>query len=204
MCRLVRLACPSLKNNSCFNPPYCVNRKCYRSGKRCVTIDVGGTAESVFTVYDPSLGFTTGGGWFYWPDTEDKTNFGFTVKYNKKGNKAQGSLLLIRHTDEGNFRVKSNAMQALSVGEGDGFGWASFSGKATYREPGWPEPIGNYYFLTYVEDWGEPGVSDRFWIEVQDSDGVIQTLALPRDAVSNAEVIDGGNIVVPHVRGKKE
>ncbi len=89
-------------------------------------------------------------------------------------------------------------------GEGDGFGWASFSGKATYREPGWPEPIGNYYFLTYVEDWGEPGVNDRFWIEVQDSDGVIQTLALPRDAVSNAEVIDGGNIVVPHVRGKKE
>jgi hypothetical protein len=32
--------------------------------------------EDVLVVYDPSLGFTTGGGWFYWPGTGEKTNFG--------------------------------------------------------------------------------------------------------------------------------
>ena len=39
----------------------------------------------MLVVYDPSLGFTTGGGWFIWPDgSGDKTNFGYTMKYNKK------------------------------------------------------------------------------------------------------------------------
>jgi predicted extracellular nuclease len=33
-----------------------------------------------FTVYDPSLGFATGGGWFYWPGTTDKTTFGFVPR----------------------------------------------------------------------------------------------------------------------------
>ena len=66
-----------------------------------------GSDEDVFTVYDPSLGFITGGGWFYWPDTcsrdnpededcngvylGDKTNFGFNLKYNKKRKNALGS-----------------------------------------------------------------------------------------------------------------
>ena len=49
-----------------------------------------GASEDVLVVYDPSLGFTTGGGWFYWPGTGetefgymgDKTNYGFNMKYN--------------------------------------------------------------------------------------------------------------------------
>ena len=44
-----------------------------------VKVDGGyytGESDDVFTVFDPSLGYTTGGGWFYWPDTQDKTNFG--------------------------------------------------------------------------------------------------------------------------------
>jgi hypothetical protein len=69
---------------------------------------VGGT-EDVLTIFDPSLGFTTGGGFFYWPGTEDpssgypghKTNFGFTIEYNKKRTTVKGSLLLIRHLPDG-------------------------------------------------------------------------------------------------------
>jgi hypothetical protein len=163
-----------------------------------------GHNEDVLVIYDPSLGFTTGGGWFYWPDTAnpetgypgDKTNFGYTMRYNRKGAQVQGSLLLIRHLEDGTiYRVKSNALYGLALGQDPSapMGWASFSGKATYQEPGWLEPIGNYEFTVYVEDRNEPGASfDRFWIEV------IGGLALPRAATDNALDLQGGNLVVPH------
>jgi hypothetical protein len=138
-----------------------------------------GYGEDVLVVHDPSLGFTTGGGWFTWPDTEneatgyrgDKTNVGFTMKYNNKATNIQGSLLLIRHlADDTIYRVKSNALYGLALGEGKKapMGWAPFSGKSTYQEPGWPRPEGNHEFLAYVEDRNEPGNgTDRFWIEVR-------------------------------------
>jgi PKD repeat protein len=163
-----------------------------------------GADEDVMVVYDPSLGFTTGGGWFFWPDTADaetgypgdRTNFGYTMKYNKNGKNVQGNLLLIRHLPDGTiYRVKSNALYGLALGEDPSvpLGWATFSGKSNYQEPGWPEPIGNYEFIVYVEDRNEPGVGvDRFWIEVNGG------LAMPRQAKDNAIELQGGNLVVPH------
>jgi hypothetical protein len=170
-----------------------------------VTVSGGyyaGSGEDVLSVYDPSLGFTTGGGWFYWPGNDDRTNFGFNVKYLKKGNRVQGSLLLIRHLDDGSiYRVKSNAMYGLAIGElGGSGGWATLNGKATYLEPGWVEPVGNQEFIAYVEDWGEPGYFvDRLWIQVMDKNGiVIPVMSLVQPASGNARAIEGGNIVVPH------
>ena len=177
-----------------------------------VTVDGGyytGTGEDVLVVYDPSLGFTTGGGWFYWPGTEDaslgypgdKTTLGYTMKYNRNGARIRGSLLLIRHLPDGSiFRVKSNALNGLALGEvADEFAWASFSGRSTYLEPGWPEPKGNHTFVAYTEDHSEPGAgSDRFWIEVKDRDGNVTVLSVDREAVDNAALMNSGNIVVPH------
>jgi hypothetical protein len=156
-----------------------------------------GGGEDVLVVYDPSLGFTTGGGWFYWPGTSDRTNFGYTMKYNKKGTKPKGSLLLIRHLADGSiYRVKSNAIDGLALGDGGTFGWASFSGKSTYQEPGWAEPIGNHRFVVYVEDRDEHGTGvDRFWIEVDGG------MSMSSPAEANAIEIEGGNIVVPHGGG---
>jgi hypothetical protein len=92
-----------------------------------------GYSEDVLVIYDPGLGFTTGGGWFYWPGTDYRTNFGYTMKYNKKGQKVRGNLLLISHLPDGTkYRVKSNALYGLALGEttrdGETCGWASFSG----------------------------------------------------------------------------
>lgn len=159
-----------------------------------------GSNEDVLVVYDPSLGFTTGGGWFYWPGTDEKTNFGYTMKYNKKGTKVQGSFLLIRHLADGTkYRVKSNALYGLALGSDDGLGWASFSGKATYLEPGWDDAMGNHEFVVYVEDHGEPGVADVIWLETHDKNGdVIGALSMLRPANENGVKLDGGNIVVPH------
>jgi len=179
-----------------------------------VTVDGGyyaGSGEDVLVVYDPSLGFTTGGGWFYWPGTEDRTNFGFTMKYNKKGTKVQGSLLVIRHLSDGTiYRVKSNALYGLALGErradAETCGWASFSGKATYLEPGWPEPVGNHEFVAYVEDCNEPGTGvDRFWIQVKDRNQVlVEAMSTEAGAIDNAEELTGGNIVAPHSPGGRK
>jgi hypothetical protein len=164
---------------------------------------VGG-AENVLTVYDPSLGFTTGGGWFHWPGTMDKTNFGYTMKYGKNGKNVKGNLLLIRHLADGQkYRIKSNALSGLAVGTSDdsgAYGWASFSGKATYLEPGMSEPVGNHGFTVYVEDRNEPGSgADRFWITARDQSGsVIPGMSLSEPAPGNTVSIQGGNIVAPH------
>jgi len=162
-----------------------------------------GHAEDVLVVYDPSLGFATGGGWFYWPDTDEKTSFGFTMRYNKRGTKVQGSLLLIRHLADGTiYRIKSNALYGLALGESTdpAFGWASFSGKATYKEPDWIEPVGNYEFITYVEDWNEPGKGyDQFWIETYDKDrNTVLNMSMDLPASENTATLSGGNMAVPH------
>jgi VCBS repeat-containing protein len=160
-----------------------------------------GFDEGVLVIFDPSLGFITGGGWFLWPGSEDpaltacgpdgyagdRTNIGFNFKYNKgKKKQPQGSLLVMRHTVDAacvgtdSYKVKSNALDGLSVGDGEdadgGYGWAAVFGKATFREPGM-DSEGNHTFLLYTEDHGEQGCSqdpaDEFWIQVKDKDGVI-------------------------------
>ncbi len=150
-----------------------------------------GTCESVLVVYDPSLGFTTGGGKFLWDS--DMTNFGYTMKYNKKAQNVQGSLLMIRHTAEGIYRVKSNALYGLALSPATSpFGYATFSGKSTYLEPG-SDNKGGVVFKVYVEDNNEPGKgADRFWIQVTGG------ISMPSTAAANAVTITGGNIVVPH------
>ena len=172
-----------------------------------VTVDGGyytGSSEGVVVIYDPSLGFTTGGGHFLWPDTDEKTNFGYTMKYNKKGTSIQGNLILIRHLEDGTiYRVKSNALYGLALGESEGdnetFGWASFSGKATYLEPGWDEPIGNHEFIAYVEDHDQPGNgTDRIWIEIMNQGNTIDVMSMDDPGADNAVVINGGNVIVPH------
>jgi uncharacterized repeat protein (TIGR01451 family) len=161
-----------------------------------------GYGEDVLVVFDPSLGFTTGGGWFYWPGTEDKTSFGYTMKYNKNGKRVKGNLLVIRHMADGSFyRLKSNALNGLAIGtlaNVDG-GWASFTGKATYMEPDWLEPAGNHRFIVYVEDHGQPGAgNDRFWIQIENNNGDPVTLSMDQPAVDNSVPLEGGNIIVPH------
>ena len=179
-----------------------------------MTVDGGfytGSTEDVLTVYDPSLGSATGGGTFYWPATADpttgypgdRTNFGFTMNYTKTGANLKGSLLVVRHLADGTkYRIKSNALDGLALSEDPSvpMGWATFTGKTTYLQPGWDEPEGNYGFTTYVEDRNEPGTgTDRFWLEVVDKDRqVVADLSMDAPADANARDLSGGNIVVPH------
>jgi hypothetical protein len=195
------------------------------------TIYYAGFDEGVLVIYDPSLGFVTGGGWLYWPGTcdeieegvcdengypGDKTNFGFNMKYNKgKKKNPKGSLLLMRHTEtDENYKVKSNALNGLAIGDGeDGageYGWSAFSGKSTFRSPG-AENEGNHPFLVYIEDHNDQGCNqdpnDEFWIEVKDKDGMVvleingpESDPAGEDTATDGddEPIECGNIYVPH------
>jgi hypothetical protein len=163
-----------------------------------------------FTVYDPSLGFATGGGWFYWPDTADqstgypgdKTNFGFVMKYNKGGTSPKGSLLVVRHMADGTIaRLKSNSLTGLAIQKINGCGIATFSGKATYMEwiSGAYVNTGGNLFSSYASDCNEPGSGvDSFWIRS------IGQLVLATPAGTNALIVEGGNIFVPHTIGKSK
>jgi hypothetical protein len=160
-----------------------------------------GSSESVLVVLDPSLGFTTSGG-TYTGANGDRVNFGYTMKYNKKRTKIQGSLLVIRHAEDGLYRLKSNQVVGLALGWADGFGWASFSGKATYKEPTWEDAVGNYEFIAYVEDHDTSGIgADRFWVTASRDGELAAGLSIDPSAVDNAVELDGGNIVVPHQGG---
>ena len=66
--------------------------------------------------------------------------------------------MLIRHLpDDTIYRGKNNALNGLALVVANGFAWASFSGKNMYKEPDWPESLGDHTFMAYVEDHGEPG-----------------------------------------------
>ena len=168
---------------------------------------------NVLTVYDPSLGFTTGGGWFYWPGTAnpetgypgDKTNFGYTMQYGKNGANLKGNLLIIRHLSNGDlYRLKSNALDAGTLALGTTalpMGWASFSGKCNFTSiiSGVAATTGNVPFRIYIEDRNEPGtLADRFWISVTGS----PNLSLPGSGLGNAVCIKGGNIFAPHAAAR--
>src|SRR5690606_3966528 len=125
---------------------------------------------------------------------------GYTMKYKKNGANVSGSLLVIRHRADGTkYRIKSNALSGLAIGDGGSFDWASITGKATYSEPGWSDAQGNYRFVAYVEDHGEPGRSDRFWLQVRDrNNNIVSASSMTAPATANAATLTGGNIVVPH------
>jgi len=168
-----------------------------------------GSGQGAITVMDPSLGFTTGGGWFNAADGT-KVNFGFNAKILKSG-QVQGALLTIFKRANGNYVVKSNAMGALAVAKvtGQTYYGATLDGKATYGVPStdpalapWCPGVwkcGGFTFRAYVEDIKEPGAgSDRYWIEVKDPSGIVVAKAsMPAGANASAKTIVGGNIQVP-------
>jgi hypothetical protein len=132
---------------------------------------------AALVVYDPSAGFTVGGGWVM--DGGAKGNLGFTVKYLKSGT-IQGQALYVYRSGDVVTRVKSNTMRWLVINGNT----AVFRGKATVND------VGNYTFEIRVVDNGELGSSDTFAIKIWRPDGTLLH-EVP------ATTLGGGNVVVP-------
>jgi hypothetical protein len=71
------------------------------------------TEEWVVAVFDPSLGFSIGGGTIIHNGFE--ANFAFSVKYQKNKTGAQGNFIYIEDRPTGEFKVKSNSLKSLSI-----------------------------------------------------------------------------------------
>src|SRR5262249_46217254 len=135
---------------------------------------------AVLAVYDPTLGFVTGGGTVVHNGVT--ANFGVNVKYKKNG-APQGELLYAECLPNGNVKLKSVSMQSLSIVGSTGV----FIGKATLNG------VGNYTFRVTVVDNGEPGSRDQLGLQVKAPGGAIVP-ALSFDPIS----LSGGNIQIPH------
>jgi len=153
-----------------------------------ITISIGGnyytgSAETCLAVYDPSLGFVTGGGKVMHNDVP--ANFAFSAKYLKNG-QTQGSLLYIEHRLAGDVVLKSNSMGSLAIVGNT----AVLTGKATLNG------VGNYGFRATVVDNGDPGTTDQFGLKLTNPSGAVVS-----DLTFVPLTINGGNIQVP--QGKK-
>ncbi|NNE27156.1 MAG: hypothetical protein HKN09_09955, partial [Saprospiraceae bacterium] len=83
--------------------------------------------DTIVNVYKPKGDFITGGGYFFpvnsvgsYASTNGlQVNFGFNVKFNKKGKKLKGHMNIIFRRDEGGvintYQIKGNAIQSLGV-----------------------------------------------------------------------------------------
>jgi uncharacterized repeat protein (TIGR01451 family) len=171
-----------------------------------------GTGVGALDVYNPALGFATGGGWFKLDDGT-RMNFGFTAKYLKSG-QIQGSVLTIFHHADGNYIIKSNALGNLAVSQvtttTPSYWIATLTGKATYAIPSGTlycgvNKCGGYTFTMYAEDRAEPGAGvDKYWFQLKDPNTgqVVAQGSLPSaatgGAAASAVTIVGGNIQIPH------
>lgn len=101
----------------------------------------GETETDIITVSKPLASeFITGGGYLitnnsagqYAASAGSKTNFGFSVKYNKAGKKLQGQVNIIFRKDGRAYQIKANAFQSLTVDQDEGT--AAFFSKANLQD----------------------------------------------------------------------
>jgi hypothetical protein len=128
------------------------------------------TKTALLVVYDPSGGFTTGGGWLI-PggtssdsgdqlpglDGSNKANFGFVVKYkNDLSTVPDGNLQFDYHV--GDFHLHSTGMDWLVIADQD---TAQFQGDATIDGSDQTYP-----FVIQADDGNSTGTSDRLTLRV--------------------------------------
>jgi hypothetical protein len=151
-----------------------------------------GSGTTAFTVFDPSAGFVSGGGWIINPNTGYRANYGVNVKYLKNGN-AQGSLLYVEHRPDGDYKVKSTSLNSkggFAILPITGGAEADITGKANFGVN--DLFTGNYSFIARVIDKGTPGTSDQFGLKLIDPIGQIVT-----SHTFDPVALGGGNNQVP-------
>jgi hypothetical protein len=155
-----------------------------------LTVTVGGnytgSGTNVVTIYDPSLGFATGGGTVRHNGVT--AHYGFTARYLKSG-RIQGCVVYVEHQASGDMVVKSNAVGSLTIvvpaSPDTEPTIAYIQGKATANR------VDNYSFMVTAIDYGEPGTNDQFGFQLKDPSGtVVSSLTFAPMTIS------GGNIVV--------
>jgi hypothetical protein len=148
--------------------------------------------------------FITGGGYLLLAnpsgmvlgDVGSKTNFGFNVKYNKKGTNLQGNVNIIVRSGGRVYQIKSNALISLGVNGSQ----ANFTSKANIKDITDPlNPItvdGNATLQLWLTDNGEPGSGDTIAIQVLNKDGGVWFTSNWDGTRTAEQFLDGGNLSV--------
>ena len=166
----------------------------------------------VLTVYKPNGDFITGGGYIrpsasygeYSSTGGKKMNFGFNVKYNKKGNKLNGHMnVIFRKVINGEtriFQIKGNAIQSLGINSKDRtVKTAEFITKSNLTDITNPlSPVslgGNLILKVNMTDWGEPGTNDLIGVSLTDNNTLL--FSSHWNGLSTEEInLTGGNLVI--------
>ena len=171
--------------------------------------------DVVVNVYRNEGEFITGGGYViiensmgdYAANLGSRMNFGFNVKFNKKGTNLQGKVnVILRRTESDGllhvYQIKSNAIDSLGVPPDNDpdTGIATFTSKANLQDVTDPlNPVslgGNLSFQMMLTDMGEPGSSDSIAITVYASSGEL-LFSSEWDGVQTVEkLLCGGNVVI--------
>ncbi len=172
-----------------------------------------GTDDVVVTVYKPVGDFITGGG-FIMPENSAgqyastpglKANFGFNVKYNKKGKRLRGHMNIIFRRLEADgvhaYQIKGNAIQSLGVNvadEDNKFG--EFITKANLKDVTDPDnPFslgGNLTLKVELIDRGEPGENDEIGVNLTNSSGILLYSSNWSGISTEVMYLSGGNLVI--------
>jgi uncharacterized repeat protein (TIGR01451 family) len=189
-----------------------------------------GSDDDVNVIIAPGgSGFITGGGYLVLtnnatgllnPTPGRKNNFGFTMKYNKKGTNLQGNINTIIRSAlglDGNpcssshpgfatcvFQVKGNQMTSLTTTPNSIGGTATFVGKATVQDVTNPnvQPVsldGGATFQVQMTDNGSPGTTDTISFQVNAAANKGGGLWFSSNFTSGTtiqQLIAGGNLTV--------
>jgi hypothetical protein len=121
-----------------------------------------GSGKSVIAVFDPSLGFVTGGGAII-RTVNGQTlaaDFSTNLKYQKNGTLV-GSMTYVEHRSTGDVTFASSTIDALALTGSE----AKITGSGSLNS------IAGYSFLTRLIDNGEPGSNDQIGLRITDSGG---------------------------------
>lgn len=177
---------------------------------------------AVVTIAKPLDDFITGGGYLVATDSTgvyastagSHANFGFHVKFNKKGTNLQGGVNLIVRSDGRVYQIKSNAMDSLGVhDDGVNPGAAEFESKANITDitdDNAPMEVGGNYLLQMrMTDLSEADGLDSIGFSLWDirrtstnEDTASQLLLYSSNwngDTTRQQVIAGGNLMV-HAR----
>jgi hypothetical protein len=178
--------------------------------------------DVVVNVYRNEGEYITGGGYVvienpmgdYAASIDSKMNFGFNVKFNRKGTNLRGKVnVIFRRTESDGlvcvYQIKSNAILSLGVPPDldPATGIATFTSKANLQDVTDPlNPIslgGNLSFQMDLTDMGEPGSNDSIGITVYNASGELLFSSEWNGVQTIEKLLSGGNVVVHDADGLK-
>jgi M6 family metalloprotease-like protein len=165
--------------------------------------------NTIVTVSKPLSNFVSGGGYLVLTnsagakagDVGSKNNFGFSVKFNKKGTNLQGNYnSMVRRTEAGvlnTYQIKGNNFTSLAVQKTAVGGKATFNSKANITNVTTGTSVaGNCISQVKLTDNGQPGTTDAIALTIWNPSGGLWFASNWDGTTTIEQILGGGNLVV--------